>query len=117
MKVKDLIKELVTDCDMEDEVTVSMSMTPDGESYTAKFDYIYTSDNAPCICMFPHQFHKGTDENFNPIPTTLKNTLCGIMVAPTDDGSYKEHCDDFAKDVGVVFNNRLEKKGELNESN
>ena len=107
MKVKDLIKELVTDCDMEDEVTVSMSMTPDGESYTAKFDDVHTSDNAPCICLHPQDFHSQTDEDFNPLPTTLKNTLCGIMVAPTDDGSYKEFCDMFEK----------EKKGEINESN
>ena len=115
MKVKDLIKELVTDCDMEDDVTVSMSMTPDGESYTAKFDYINTSDNAPVISLWPQEFHKGTDENFNPIPTTLKNTLCSVMVSPTDDGSYKEQCDDFVKDVGVVFDSRLKKKGEIDE--
>ena len=115
MKVKDLIKELVTDCDMEDDITVSMSMTPDGGSYTAKFDYINTLDNAPCISLWPQEFHKGADENFNPIPTTLKNTLCGVMVSPTDDGSYKEHCEDFVKGVGVVFDSKLKENGKIDD--
>ena len=115
MKVKELIKELI-DCDMEEDVTVSMSMTPDGGSYTAHINYIHTLDDAPCICMHPHDFHIQTDENFNPVPTTLKNTLCGVMSSPTDDGSYKEQCDDFVKDVGVVFDSKLKKKvGKKNE--
>jgi hypothetical protein len=114
MKVKELIKELI-DCDMEDDVTVCMSMTPDGGSYTAHINYIDTLDT-PCICMHPHEFHAHTDENQNPIPTTLENTLCGVMGSPADDGSYKEHCDDFVKDVGVVFDSKLKKKvGKKNE--
>ena len=115
MKVKELIKELVTDCDMEDDVTVCMSMTPNGGSYTAKVNYIHTLDNAPCICVHPHDFHAHTDKDLNPIPTTLKNTLCGVMGPSTDDGSYKEHCDDFVRDVGVVFDSRLKKKVKKDE--
>ena len=107
MKVKELIKELI-DCDMEDDVTVCMSMTPDGGSYTAPINYIDTPD-APCICMHPHDFHAHTDENRNPIPTTLENTLCGVMGPPTDDGSYKEECDDFVENVGMVMNSRKKK--------
>jgi hypothetical protein len=96
MKVKDLIKEL-TNCGMEDQINVSIMSNPNGEHYTAKFDAenIYIGEGAPCILLNPTSFHLKQDKDQNPIETTLKNTLCGIMVEPTDDGSYKDMCEEF----------------------
>ena len=96
MKVKDLIKEL-TNCGMEDQINVSIMSNPNGEQYTAKFDAenIYIGEGAPCILLNPTSFHLKQDKDQNPIETTLKNTLCGIMVAPTDDGTYQHICEEF----------------------
>ena len=95
MKVKDLIKELIN-CDMDDDITVQMFCLPNGESYTATLDNKINADGPqPSIIFDPVDFHSKTDEDFNPIPTTLKNTLCDAMAKPTDDGSYKDMCDDF----------------------
>ena len=94
MKVKDLIKEL-TNCGMEDQINVSIMSNPNGEHYTAKFDDIYIGEGAPCILLNPTSFHLKQDKDQNPIETTLKNTLCGIMVAPTDDGTYQHICEEF----------------------
>ena len=106
MKVRDLIKELIN-CNMEDDITVKMEYLPNGISYTAALDdRLYFEDRQPSIIFNPLDFHSKTDKNFNPISTTLKNTLHAAMVEPTDDGSYKE----FLKDYGEEFDEKL--KGE-----
>ena len=85
---------------MEDDITVQMFSLPNGESYTAKLDdHLHFEDRQPSIIFDPVDFHSKTDEDFNPIPTTLKNTLCDAMAKPTDDGSYKE----FLKDCEEEF--------------
>ena len=99
MKVKDLIKELIN-CDMDDDITVQMFCLPNGESYTATLDNKINADGPqPSIIFDPVDFHSKTDKDFNPIPTTLKNTLCDAMAEPTDGGSYKE----FLKDCEEEF--------------
>ena len=104
MKVRDLIKELIN-CNMEDDITVKMEYLPNGISYTAALDdRLYFEDRQPSIIFNPLDFHSKTDKNFNPISTTLKNTLHAAMVEPTDDGSYKE----FLKDCGEEFDEKLE---------
>ena len=107
MKVKELIKELL-ECDGQDDVTVGLMCTPDGHYYVSKLSYIDTME-APIILLSPHDFHSSTDSNHNPVPKKLEDTLCGIMVPPSDDGSYQEQCDDFVENVGVVMNSRKKK--------
>ena len=104
MKVKELIKELIN-CNMEDDITVQMFSLPNGIDYTAKLDdHLHFEDRQPSIIFNPVDFHSKTDENHNPVSTTLKNTLHAAMAEPTDDGSYKE----FLKDCGEEFDEKLE---------
>ena len=94
MKVKELIKELLN-CNMEDRVTISMLWTPDGKGYVAAVDNIDTSDPHPVILVDPTDFHYKKDEEYNPVITTLENTLHAVMKKPTDDGSYNEMIKDW----------------------
>ena len=105
MKVKELIKELAN-CDMDDDITVQMFCLPNGICYTAALDNrLHFDDGQPTIILDPVDFHSKTDENHNPVSTTLKNTLHAAMAEPTDDGSYKE----FLKDCGEEFDEKLKK--------
>ena len=98
MKVKELIKELIN-CNMEDDITVQMFCLPNGIDYTAALDnHLHFEDRQPSIIFNPVDFHAKTDEDFNPISTTLKNTLHAAMAEPTDDGSYKESLKDWEEE-------------------
>jgi len=94
MKVKELIKELLN-CNMEDRVTISMQYAPDGRSYVAAVDNIATDDRHPAILVNPLRFHHKEDEEYNPVETTLENTLHAVMKKPTDDGSYNDLIEDY----------------------
>ena len=108
MKVKELIKELAN-CDMDDDITVQMFSLPNGKLYTAALDnHLHFDDRQPSIIFCPVDFHSKIDEDFNPISTTLKNTLCAAMAEPTDDGSYKESLKDWEEE----FDEKL--KGDKN---
>ena len=111
MKVKELIKELIN-CNMEDDITVQMFCLPNGINYTAALDnHLHFEDGQPSIIFNPVDFHAKTDEDFNPISTTLKNTLHAAMAEPTDDGSYKESLKDWEEE----FDEKI--KGDKNEQN
>ena len=104
MKVKELIKELIN-CNMEDDITVQMFSLPNGKLYTAALDnHLHFDDRQPSIIFCPVDFHSKIDEDFNPISTTLKNTLCGAGGGGADGGSYKESLKDWEEE----FDEKLE---------
>jgi hypothetical protein len=111
MKIKNLIKKL-TEYNLEDSVNIYMVSTPNRKTYSASLEDASIDQSVGGvvdILMSPLDFHSKEDNNYHPIKGSLEKTLCGIMVPPTDDGSYKEGCDEY------TLNYENQEKGKIDE--